>query len=36
MLFRLFKRVDKVNKLFMPKQVIEKFGREFYLEVYED
>ena len=36
MLFKFLKKVDKANKLFMPKIVIEKLGKEFYLEVYVD
>jgi len=36
MLFRFFKKVDKSNKIFMPKQAIELLGREYYMEVHED
>lgn len=37
MLFRMFKRADiDKNRIIIPKFVIEKYGREFYLEVYED
>lgn len=36
-IIRYFKRVDKgANKILIPKEVVEKFGREFYLEVYVD
>lgn len=34
---RLFKRADvDKNRIIIPKEVIEKYGREFYLEIYED
>lgn len=36
MLFKFFKRIDKSNKMFMPKVMIDKFGREYYLEIHED
>ena len=36
MLFRFFKRIDKANKIFMPKVAIDMFGKEYYLEIYED
>lgn len=36
MLFRFFKKIDKANKLFIPAVAIEKFGREYYLEIHED
>lgn len=36
MIFRFFKKVDKANKLFLPKVAIDKFGKEFYLEIHED
>ena len=36
MLIRLFKKVDKANKLFLPKIAIDKFGKDFYLEIHED
>jgi len=36
MLFRFLKKIDKSNKIFIPKVAIEKFGKEYYLEIYED
>ena len=34
---RYFKRADiQLNRIVLPKQVIDKFGREFYMDVYED
>ena len=36
MLFRFFKRIDKAEKIFLPKVAMEKFGKEYYLEIYED
>ena len=37
MLIRMFKRADvDKNRIIIPKAVIEKYGREFYLEIYED
>lgn len=31
------KNVDKtLNRILMPKKVIEKFGRKFYMKVYQD
>lgn len=36
MLYRFYKKIDKIGKIFVPKAVIEKFGREYYMEVYED
>lgn len=36
MLFRFFKKADTYNKIFIPTNVIKKFGREFYMEIYED
>jgi hypothetical protein len=36
-LFRFFKRAEKVkNRIIIPKFLIEKYGRDFYLEIYED
>jgi hypothetical protein len=36
-LFRYFKKADKtLNRIVIPKHLIEKYGREFYLEVLED
>lgn len=37
MLFRFMKRADKEkNRIIIPKSIIDKYGRDFYLEVYED
>lgn len=37
MLVRYMKRADKEhNRIIIPKFIIDKFGSEFYLEVYED
>ena len=36
MIFRFMKRLDKANKIFIPKVAVEKFGKDYYLEVYED
>lgn len=34
---RFMKRVEKdKNRIIIPKFIIDKFGRDFYLEVYED
>lgn len=32
-----FKKADKTtNKMIIPKALIEKWGNEFYMEIYED
>ena len=36
MLYRFFKKVDSCSKIHIPKIVTNKFGMEFYMEVYED
>jgi hypothetical protein len=36
MLIRFFKKVDSNGKIFIPKVVIENFGKEYYLEVHQD
>lgn len=36
MLIRFFKKVDSNGKIFIPKAVIENFGKEYYLEVHPD
>lgn len=37
MLVRFMKRADKEkNRIIIPKFIIDKYGRDFYLEVYED
>ena len=34
---RYCKKADALlNRLIIPKQVVDKFGREFYMDVYED
>ena len=36
-MLRFMKRADKErNRIIIPKFIIDKFGRDFYLEVYED
>ena len=36
-LFRFFKKADKtLNRIVLPKFIIEKYGREFYLDILED
>lgn len=37
LLFRFFKKADKEkNRIIIPKFLIEKYGREFYIEYYSD
>lgn len=36
MILRLFKKVDCRNSVTLPKKIIEKLGKEYYMEVYED
>lgn len=37
MIAKYFKRADKEkNRIIIPKFIIDKYGREFYLEVFED
>lgn len=36
MIVRFFKKVDSCSKIFIPKMVTEKWGKEFYMEIYED
>lgn len=36
MIMRLFKKADFQNKVLLPKKIIEKFGKEWYMEIYED
>lgn len=36
-LFTFYKKADKVmNRILIPKIIIEKYGREFYLDIMED
>ena len=36
-LFTFMKRADKtLNRIVIPKFIIDKFGRDFYLEVHQD
>jgi hypothetical protein len=36
-LFRFMKRADKsLNRIVIPKFIIEKYGRDFYLDILED
>lgn len=36
MILKLFKKVDSCGKIFIPKNAIERFGKEFFMEIYED
>ena len=37
LLFRFYKKADKEkNRIIIPKFLIENYGREFYLEFYDD
>lgn len=36
MIAKYFKRADKLNKIYLPKFLILKYGRDWYMEVYED
>lgn len=37
LLFKFMKRADKtLNRIVIPKFIIDKYGREFYLEIYDD
>lgn len=37
MITRIFKKSEKTtNKIRLPKEVVDKFGNEFYMEVYEN
>ena len=37
MLIRLQKNAEKnTNKMRLPKEVVEKFGRSYYMEIYEN
>ena len=36
-LFRFYKKADKVmNRILIPKFIIDKYGREFYIDIMED
>lgn len=36
-LFRFYKKADKtLNRILIPKFVIDKYGREFYFDIMED
>ncbi len=36
-LFRFYKKADKtLNRILIPKFIIEKYGREFFFDVMED
>lgn len=36
-LFRFMKHADKkMNRIIIPKIIIDKYGRDFYLEYYDD
>jgi len=36
MIMRFFKRSDNRNTILLPKKAVEKFGREYFMEIYED
>ena len=36
MIMRLIKKADVRNFIGIPKKVAEKFGKEYYMEIYED
>lgn len=37
MIAKYLKRADKEkNRIIIPKFIIDKYGREFYIEIYED
>ena len=37
LLFKFKKRADKtLNRIVIPKFIIDKYGRDFYLEIYDD
>ena len=37
MLFKFMKRADvDKNRIIIPKFIIEQYGRDFYLEIYDD
>ena len=36
MIMRLFKKLDCLNKILLPKKVVEQMGREYYMEIYSD
>ncbi len=36
MIERLFKRANSLNQILMPRAVIRKMGKEFYMEIYKD
>lgn len=36
-LFRFYKKADKVmNRILIPKFIIDKYGREFFIDIMED
>lgn len=36
-LFRFYKKADKtLNRILIPKFIIDKYGREFYIDIMED
>lgn len=36
MVMRLLKKLDVRNFILIPKHVVEKMGKEYYMEIYED
>lgn len=37
LLFRFMKRADKEkNRIIIPKFIIDKYGRDFYFDIYDD
>ena len=36
-ILRFFKHADKLkNRIIIPKFIVDKYGRDFYLEIYKD
>lgn len=36
MILRFYKKTDNRNSVSIPKNIIEKFGKEFYMEIHQD
>lgn len=36
MIMRFFKKVDGRNTILLPKKIIEKMGKEYFMEIYDD
>ena len=35
-MLRLFKKLNVKGSILLPKNVVEKFGKKYYMEIYED